>query len=106
MIFYQSMLDEHSFLPVNPDLATVWQRLPTILPRSLSLDVVNSDTLSINSNHLLQKWLNFGAIQQRFADGNSVQEVFISLTRVAPIHRVTFCILPYLYEIKWILSNV
>jgi len=53
------------------------RRLTAIRPRSFSLDVVVSDPLFIISHYLLQKWVDFVAIQQRFADGNSIHEVFL-----------------------------
>ena len=46
-------------------------------PRSLSLDVLVSDPLFITSHHPLQKWVDFVAIQQQFADENSVHGVFL-----------------------------
>jgi len=62
------------------------RRLTTIRP--FSLDVVVSDPLFITNplHYPLQKWIDFVAIQQRFADGNSLHEVFFALTRVASIH--------------------
>jgi len=53
------------------------RRLTAIRPRPFSLDVVMSDPLFITSHYPLQKWVDFVAIQQRFADGNSVHEIFL-----------------------------
>ena len=50
--------------------------LTAIRPRPFSLDVV-SDPLFIANHYPLQKWVDFVAIQQRFADGNSIHEVFL-----------------------------
>jgi len=53
------------------------RRLTAIRSRPFSLDVVVSVPLFITSHYLLQKWVDFVAIQQRFADGNSIHEIFL-----------------------------
>lgn len=52
------------------------RRLTALQSLPFLLDVVVSDPLFIASHYLLQKWVDFVAIQQRFTDGNSVHEVF------------------------------
>lgn len=50
--------------------------LSVIRSLPFSLNIVVSDLLFITSNHPLEKSLDFVVIQQRFANGNSDNEVF------------------------------
>ena len=52
-----------------------FRRLITFRPRPFSLDAIVSDPIFIASHQPLLKCIDFFAIQQRFADGNSVHEV-------------------------------
>lgn len=54
-----------------------FSRLTVIRPRPFSLDLVVCDSLFIASHQPLQKWVDFVAIQQRFAEGNTVHKVVL-----------------------------
>ena len=61
--------------------------LSAFQPRPFVLHVVLSDPFFIASHRPLQKWVDFVAIQKRFACS---QKCFFASSRVAPIHRVSF----------------
>lgn len=70
---------EQNFPYLKSQLDNCLHRLTAIRPRLLSIDIVIRYPFFIISNHPLQKWIQFVAIHQRFADEISVHKDFLHL---------------------------